>query len=54
MTRRLDLVTAATRLLLENVTRNESVTLQLCARLLAGQCFSYAAVKRALASESAA
>lgn len=37
MTRRLDLVTAATRLLLEIVTRNESVTLQRCARLLAGE-----------------
>ncbi len=34
MTRRLDLATAASRLLLENVTLSESVTLQRCARLL--------------------
>lgn len=37
LTRRLDLVTAATRLLLANVTRNESVTLQRCARLLSDE-----------------
>jgi PAS domain-containing protein len=35
LTRRLDLATAATRLLLDNLTRSESVTLQRCARLLA-------------------
>ena len=35
MTRRLDLVTAATRILLENVTYSESVAVQQCARLLA-------------------
>ena len=34
MTRRLDLATTASRLLLENVTFSESVTLQRCARLL--------------------
>jgi serine phosphatase RsbU (regulator of sigma subunit) len=34
MTRRLDLATTASRLLLENVTLSESVTLQRCARLL--------------------
>ena len=34
MTRRLDLATMASRLLLENVTLSESVTLQRCARLL--------------------
>ena len=34
MTRRLDLATMASRLLLENVTFSESVTLQRCARLL--------------------
>jgi serine phosphatase RsbU (regulator of sigma subunit)/PAS domain-containing protein len=37
MTRRLDLATAASRLLLENVTFSESVTLQRCARLLASE-----------------
>ncbi len=37
ITQRLDLVTAVTRLLLENATFNESVTLQRCARLLAGE-----------------
>jgi serine phosphatase RsbU (regulator of sigma subunit)/PAS domain-containing protein len=35
MTRRLDLLTAVTRLLLENASHNEAVTLQRCARLLA-------------------
>jgi serine phosphatase RsbU (regulator of sigma subunit)/PAS domain-containing protein len=35
LTRRLDLATAATRLLLENITLSESATLQRCARLLA-------------------
>jgi serine phosphatase RsbU (regulator of sigma subunit) len=34
LTRRLDLATAATRLLLENITLSESATLQRCARLL--------------------
>jgi PAS domain S-box-containing protein len=36
MTRRMDTVTAVTRLLLDNSTFNEAVTLQRCARLLAG------------------
>jgi serine phosphatase RsbU (regulator of sigma subunit)/PAS domain-containing protein len=36
MTRRMDLVTALTRLLLDNSTFSEAVTLQRCARLLAG------------------
>lgn len=44
MTRRLDLVTAANRLLLENVTRNESVTLQRCARLLAEELAAWVIV----------
>jgi serine phosphatase RsbU (regulator of sigma subunit)/PAS domain-containing protein len=35
ITRRLDLVTGATRILLENVTYSESVAVQQCARLLA-------------------
>jgi len=37
MTRRLDTVTAVTRLLLDNSTFSEAVTLQRCARLLAGE-----------------
>ena len=37
MAQRLDFVTAMTRLLLENTTFSESVTLQRCARLLAGE-----------------
>jgi len=37
MTRRLDLVTAVTRVLLDNSTFSEAVTLQRCARLLAGE-----------------
>jgi serine phosphatase RsbU (regulator of sigma subunit)/PAS domain-containing protein len=37
MTRRLDVVTAVTRMLLDNSTFSEAVTLQRCARLLAGQ-----------------
>jgi serine phosphatase RsbU (regulator of sigma subunit)/PAS domain-containing protein len=37
MTRRLDMVTAVTRLLLDNSTFSEAVTLQRCARLLAGE-----------------
>lgn len=44
MARRLDLVTAATRLLLANVTRNESVALQRCARLLADDLSAWAIV----------
>ena len=44
MTRRLDLVTAATRLLLENVTHSESVTLQRCARLLADELAAWVIV----------
>ena len=44
MTRRLDLVTAANRLLLENVTHSESVTLQRCARLLADELATWAIV----------
>src|SRR5690348_7365641 len=37
MTRRLDMVTAVTRVLLDNSTFSEAVTLQRCARLLAGE-----------------
>jgi serine phosphatase RsbU (regulator of sigma subunit)/PAS domain-containing protein len=37
MTRRLDTVTAVTRVLLDNSTFSEAVTLQRCARLLAGE-----------------
>ena len=37
MIHRYDLVTAATRLFLEHATYSESVTLQRCARLLAGE-----------------
>jgi PAS domain S-box-containing protein len=37
MTRRLDMVTAVTRLLLDNSTFSEAVTLQRCARLLASE-----------------
>jgi serine phosphatase RsbU (regulator of sigma subunit)/PAS domain-containing protein len=37
MTRRMDLVTAVTRLLLDNSTFSEALTLQRCARLLAGE-----------------
>jgi len=37
MTKRLDLVTSVTRLLLDNSTFSEAVTLQRCARLLAGE-----------------
>lgn len=44
MAHRLDLVTAATRLLLENATFSESVTLQRCARLLAGELAAWAIV----------
>jgi serine phosphatase RsbU (regulator of sigma subunit)/PAS domain-containing protein len=44
MTHRLDLVTAVTRLLLENTTFSESVTLQRCARLLAGELAAWVIV----------
>jgi len=37
MTKRLDMVTSLTRLLLDNSTFSEAVTLQRCARLLAGE-----------------
>jgi serine phosphatase RsbU (regulator of sigma subunit)/PAS domain-containing protein len=37
LTRRLDIVTAVTRLLLDNSTFSEAVTIQRCARLLAGE-----------------
>src|SRR5580704_15473858 len=41
MTRRIDMVTAMTRLLLDNSTFSEAVTLQRCARLLAGDVASW-------------
>jgi serine phosphatase RsbU (regulator of sigma subunit)/PAS domain-containing protein len=41
MTRRIDMVTAVTRLLLDNSTFSEAVTLQRCARLLAGDFASW-------------
>jgi serine phosphatase RsbU (regulator of sigma subunit)/PAS domain-containing protein len=44
ITQRLDLVTAATRLLLENATFNESVTLRQCARLLASELATWVIV----------
>jgi serine phosphatase RsbU (regulator of sigma subunit)/PAS domain-containing protein len=44
ITQRLDLVTAATRLLLENTTFNESVTLRQCARLLASELATWVIV----------
>jgi serine phosphatase RsbU (regulator of sigma subunit) len=44
ITQRLDLVTAATRLLLENATFNESVTLRQCARLLASELAAWVMV----------
>ena len=44
MAHRLDLVTAATRLLLENATFSESVTLHRCARLLAGELAAWVIV----------
>ena len=44
MAHRLDLVTAATRLLLENATFSEAVTLQQCARLLAGELAAWVIV----------
>ena len=44
MTRRMDMVTAVTRLLLDNSTFSEAVTLQRCARLLAGDMASWVLV----------
>jgi serine phosphatase RsbU (regulator of sigma subunit)/PAS domain-containing protein len=44
MTRRMDMVTAVTRLLLDNSTFSEAVTLQRCARLLAGDIASWVIV----------
>jgi serine phosphatase RsbU (regulator of sigma subunit)/PAS domain-containing protein len=44
MTRRMDMVTAVTRLLLDNSTFSEAVTLQRCARLLAGDIASWVVV----------
>jgi serine phosphatase RsbU (regulator of sigma subunit)/PAS domain-containing protein len=44
MTRRLDLVTAATRILLENVTYSEPLALQQCARLLARELAAWVIV----------
>jgi serine phosphatase RsbU (regulator of sigma subunit)/PAS domain-containing protein len=44
MTRRMDMVTAVTRLLLDNSTFSEAVTLQRCARLLAGELASWVIV----------
>jgi serine phosphatase RsbU (regulator of sigma subunit)/PAS domain-containing protein len=41
MTRRMDMVTAVTRLLLDNSTFSEAVTVQRCARLLAGDIASW-------------
>jgi serine phosphatase RsbU (regulator of sigma subunit)/PAS domain-containing protein len=44
LTHRMDLVTAVTRLLLENENFSESMTLQRCARLLAGELASWVIV----------
>jgi serine phosphatase RsbU (regulator of sigma subunit)/PAS domain-containing protein len=44
MTHRMDMVTAVTRLLLDNSTFSEAVTLQRCARLLAGDIASWVIV----------
>ncbi len=44
MTRRMDTVTSVTRLLLDNSTFSEAVTLQRCARLLAGDIASWVVV----------
>ena len=41
MARRIDMITAVTRLLLDNSTFSEAVTLQRCARLLAGDIASW-------------
>jgi serine phosphatase RsbU (regulator of sigma subunit)/PAS domain-containing protein len=44
MSQRLDLVTAATRLFLDNATFSEAVTLRRCARLLAGELAAWVIV----------
>src|SRR5215469_2066399 len=44
MTRRFDLITAVARLLLENAPLNETVALQRCARLLAGELAAWVIV----------
>jgi serine phosphatase RsbU (regulator of sigma subunit)/PAS domain-containing protein len=44
MTRRMDMITAVTRLLLDNSTFSEAVTLQRCARQLAGDMASWVIV----------
>jgi serine phosphatase RsbU (regulator of sigma subunit) len=44
MTRRIDMVTSVTRLLLDNSTFSEAVTLQRCARLLAGDIADWVVV----------
>jgi hypothetical protein len=44
MTRRLDLMTAVARLLLENAPLNETVRLQRCAQLLAGELAAWVIV----------
>ena len=44
MTKRMDMVTAVTRLLLDNSTFSEAVTLQRCARLLAGEMAAWVIV----------
>lgn len=44
MTRRIDMITGVTRLLLDNSTFSEAVTLQRCARLLAGEIADWAIV----------
>ncbi|HXT89467.1 MAG TPA: SpoIIE family protein phosphatase, partial [Trebonia sp.] len=44
MTRRMDMVTSVTRLLLDNSTFSEAVTLQRCARLLAGDIADWVVV----------
>jgi serine phosphatase RsbU (regulator of sigma subunit) len=44
MARRMDMITAVTRLLLDNSTFSEAVTLQRCARLLAGNIASWVIV----------
>ena len=54
MTRRLDLVAAVARLLLESAPLNETVALQRCARLLAGDLAAWVIVDVARASGSAA
>ena len=43
-TRRMDMITAVTRLLLDNSTFSEAVTLQRCARLLAGDIANWVIV----------